>query len=152
MSLTSKFLARDRQFEFMGNWQAKIETVFVVCGCLILLAACQDSSAGETAENVVGIWTGAGGVYFQFNDDGTYSVATSVDSLTSLPVDYGDFRLDGTTFMFITNEESLMCAGQAGNYEVEMTEQGKIEFTLVEDPCGHRAGAMQRTTLSPYSP
>jgi hypothetical protein len=50
-----------------------------------------------------------------------------------------EFRLEGTSLTFITSDESALCAGQTGSYQVELTEQGQLQFELEEDPCQERA-------------
>ena len=118
---------------------------------MFLLAGCTPQPAGFTVDDLYGIWT-HGGDYNQFNEDGTYVVAASVDELTSRPIEYGDFRFEGTTLTFITNEESGICAGKTGNYEVEMAEASRIEITLVEDSCGARSRFLRNVFLKRYSP
>ncbi len=115
----------------------------------ILLASACASTFSE--EDLIGIWT-HGGSYNQFNEDGTYVVAASADELTSQPIEYGDFRLEGSTLTFITNEESGLCAGETGNYEVEMAEEGRIEITVVEDSCNERSRFLRNVFLNRYSP
>ena len=112
-----------------------ISTALMALG-LLLLSGCAPSF---TVDDLYGIWTEASGVT-QFNKNGTYVVAGSVDGLTSLPPhEYGVFRFEGTTLTLITDKESGLCSGTTGSYEVEMVEEGKIEITLIEDPCEHRS-------------
>jgi len=116
----------------------KIISIALMALGLLLLSGCTPQPAGFTVDDLYGIWT-HGGDYNQFNEDGTYVVAATVDELTSQPIEYGDFRLEGTTLTYITNEESGFCGGKTGNYEVELAEDGRIEITLVEDSCGGRS-------------
>jgi hypothetical protein len=134
----------------MMNRLPRIAKALVLWFALNLLAGCQPASA-INAEDLIGIWTHSGD-YNQFNEDGTYVVAASVDLLTSRPTEYGDYRLEGTTLTFITNEESGVCAGTTGNYEVEIAEEDRIEITLVEDSCSERARFLRNVFLNRYSP
>jgi hypothetical protein len=91
-------------------------------------------------EDLIGIWRHPGGIYLKLNEDGTYRLAEIVARLETLPNEFGRFELEGTTFTFITSNESPGCTGQTGSYQVELTEQGKLRYvSLQEDPCQWRA-------------
>ncbi len=132
------------------NRLPRIAKALVLWFALNLLAGCQPASA-INAEDLIGIWTHSGD-YNQFNEDGTYVVAASVDLLTSRPTEYGDYRLEGTTLILISDEESTFCAGKTGSYEVEIAEEGRIEITVVEDSCSERARFLRNVFLNRYSP
>ena len=114
----------------------------------LLASAC---TSAINVEDLIGIWTHAG-QYNQFNEDGTYVVAGSVDLLTSRPSEYGDYRLEGTTLILISDEESTFCAGKTGSYEVEIAAEDRIEITLVEDSCSERGRFIQNVFFNRYSP
>ena len=76
--------------------------------------------------------------WLQLSEDGTYGFADSPQLIEEAPFDAGQFRLEGTSLTFITNDESELCAGQTGNYEVELTEEGQLQFALEEDACWER--------------
>ncbi len=122
--------------------------VLVTMLVTLLASAC---TSAINVEDLIGAWTFGGG-YHQFNEDGTYVTAASADELASQPLEYGEFRLEGTTLTFITNEESGVCAGTTGNYEVEIAEEDRIEITLVEDSCSERARFLRNVFLNRYSP
>ncbi len=122
--------------------------VLVTMLVTLLASAC---TSAINVEDLIGIWT-LGGNYHQFNEDGTYVTAASADELASQPLEYGEFRLEGTTLTFITNEESGWCAGNTGNYEVEIAAEDRIEITLVEDSCSERGRFMRDVFLNRYSP
>ena len=150
MSLISSVLALNRAFPWSMNRLRGIAVALVLGFSLILLAGCQPASA-INVKDLIGIWT-HGGSYYQFNEEGTYVTAASADALTSQPIEYGDFRLEGTTLTFITDEESGFCAGKTGSYEVEIAEEGRIEITVVEDSCSERARFQRNVFLNRYSP
>ncbi len=123
---------------------------FLLMSMLVTMLASACTSA-INVEDLIGIWTNAG-QYNQFNEDGTYVVAGSVDLLTSRPTEYGDYRLEGTTLILISDEESTLCAGKTGSYEVEIAAEDRIEITLVEDSCSERGRFMRNVFLNRYSP
>lgn len=85
------------------------------------LAACAGIplAPSATAENFTGVWYIARWeTYLQLNEDGRFSFADTQQELEEAPFDAGQFRLEGTTLTFITNDESELCAGQSGSYEV----------------------------------
>jgi hypothetical protein len=90
-----------------------------------------------TVDDLIGIWQ-AESVVTQFYEDGTFRAANSVNLLESLPVAEGEFQFDGNEITLITSEESLNCEGLIGSYQVQLTEQGELQFELQEDPCNSR--------------
>jgi len=124
----------------------KVSIALMALG-LLLLSGCTPSF---TVDDLYGTWTHIGRL-FQFNEDGTYVVAASVDGLTSAPLIYGDFRLEGTRLTYIPDEESSRCAGTTGIYEVEAAENGRFKSTLIEDDC--ISGSPQPSAFfTPYEP
>ena len=108
---------------------------------LLLASACGGGEEeGITVEDFTGRWVqSSSAVWVQFNEDGTFRAALSVADLEQRPIDLGEFRLEGTLFTFASSDESRDCAGQSGTYQVELTEEGHLQFVLEEDPCGIRA-------------
>ncbi len=128
------------------EFKATILVVLVVIVSLgLVIAACAGSqlAPGIAVEDLVGVWQEetivAATEYIQLNEDGTYSVANEQHWLEEAPVEIGEFRLEGTLLTFITGSESKACVGQNGSYQVELTEQGQLEFVLEEDECEIRA-------------
>jgi hypothetical protein len=88
--------------------------------------------------DITGVWKHSGpAVFLQLNEDGTYRTATSLAFLEQAPEDIGQYRLEGTSFTFIPSDETSGCKGQ-GSYELELTEQGQLQFTVQEDACEMR--------------
>ena len=134
--------------------------LFIASLLLVLVtiaAACGDDDDGEeegiTVEDFTGTWfLSSAGLYVQFNEDGTFRAASSVADLEDEPFDLGQFRLEGTLFTFTTSDESPLCAGQSGSYQVELTEEGELQFALEEDPnCGPRASLTSGIASGPLS-
>jgi len=124
--------------------KSKAKLVVLVIIVSFGLAACGGSRSGPSREGVdiTGVWKqDEGPDFLQLNEDGTYAVAPiNPDFLEKAPADRGEFRLEGTSFTFITSSESAFCAGQTGSYQVELTEQGQLHFVeLQEDECQDRA-------------
>ena len=151
MSMISGLLALKRAVQFSMIRQPAFRNALFFWLALSISAGCQPPSAINT-EDLIGIWKTGYGKYVQFNVDGTFSVARNIDGLTSAPVEYGEYRLEGTELMFIANKESRNCPGQTGHYRVEISEEGKIEIALVEDPCSPRASDLQSGPLRIYAP
>jgi hypothetical protein len=105
------------------------------------LAACAGSQSAPSigGVDITGVWMQEDGeLYFQFNEDGTYRTAYVLAFLEKAPFEVGQFRLEGTSFTFITSDESWLCPGLIGSYEVELTEQDQLQFVLQEDACEGR--------------
>ena len=114
------------------------------------LTGCQTSKT-VAKEDLVGQWD-RGGVYVQFNADDTFRVARAADQLSSTPVDMGTFRIDGTEFSFISDDDSGICPGQTGLYEVQWVEEGALQFTFIEDPCLVRGTTLGGGPVRPLDP
>jgi hypothetical protein len=127
--------------------KSKTKTVVVLVVILsldLVIAACGGSrpapTPGITVEDLIGMWYDVDRrEYLQLNEDGTYRVAMTVGFIEASPYELGQYRLEGTLFTFITSDESPDCQGQTGRYQVELTEQGQLQFELQEDPCQARA-------------
>jgi len=118
--------------------------VVVILSLGRVIAACGGSppasTPGVTAEDLIGLWYDVDrNEYLQLNQDGTYRVAMTRGFLEADPYEIGQYRLEGTLFTFITSDESPDCKGQNGRYQIELTEQGQLQFVLQEDACQPRA-------------
>jgi hypothetical protein len=106
-------------------------------------------------DDLIGIWQFGSGnfaLFFQFDEDGTYRVAQRVvTNLQDSPNQLGQFMVEGGLLTLVTSDESVLCAGQTGTYEVHLLEQGRIDMVLQEDPCSLRAAAIY-SGLEPFSP
>jgi hypothetical protein len=121
--------------------KAKLLVVLVAIVSLGFAAcAVSQPASSTTAKNFTGVWRRSSGTeaYLQLNEDGTYSFAWAQQELEEAPIEIGEFRLEGTSLTFIASDESASCAGQTGSYQVELTEQGQLEFVIQEDPCWDR--------------
>ena len=119
---------------------------------LVVLAACQ-TAPSVTVEDFSGIWQLDGSArILQLNEDGTFRFANSKYLLEDSPGEVGRFQLEGTLFTLTASEESRFCPGTTGTYEVELTEEGKLQFTLNEDECRDRGRIFSRAPWSRFSP
>jgi len=113
----------------------------------LLVVACgsdsdsADAGSGEfTVEDLIGVWETDEPSFVQFNEDGTYRIAFSEETLQESPVERGAFTLEGTSFTLISDEASESCAeGDRGRYENEVLGDDRIRQVLVEDECSIRA-------------
>ena len=119
---------------------------------LVVLAACQ-TAPSVTVEDLSGIWELDGSArILQLNEDGTFRIANSKYLLEDSPVNVGKFQLEGTLFTLTDSEESRFCPGDTGTYEVELTEEGKLQFTLNEDECPYRGRFLSSAPWSRFLP
>ena len=88
----------------------------------------------------------------KFATDGIWILAHSLEVLSASQLAFGPHHLEGTLLTFETDEESNFCRGQTATYEVELSEQEELAFTLVDDPCGERKGRFIGETWERYSP
>jgi ketosteroid isomerase-like protein len=106
-----------------------------------------------TVEYLIGIWKPSARVYLQFNlEDGTYRVTDSIDFSEDDIGEEGQFRLEGTLITFTCADDAPSpWAGQSATYQVELTEQGQLQFVVQEDPNSMRKGSLQRSPWSRVS-
>jgi hypothetical protein len=132
--------------------QRLLQLVTGVTLITVFLAGCGTAAptpAAITEENLIEIWKRQRGetFYFQFNEDGTFKVADSEAFLQGSTFDMGEFQLEGALLTLTTGAESSECAGLVGSYQMELTEEGDLKFTLDEDECALRGPDAQ---LSPW--
>jgi hypothetical protein len=134
---------------------AKILVALVVVIVWSTLTACAGSKSAPSlgGVDITGVWKqDEGSLFLQVNEDGTYAAAPiKPDFIEKAPVEIGQFRLEGASFTFITSDESAFCGGQTGRYQVELTEQGQLQFELEEDACQERVNDPHET-WSRYEP
>ena len=110
-------------------------------------------AATVTSEDLIGTWQVTQLDYRQFHEDGSFQVALSVANMENSTVDQGEFTLEGTILVFISNADSAACEeGQRGSYEVEVVESGssgedRLNLTHVEDECTRRGNEGDRTMV-----
>jgi hypothetical protein len=106
-------------------------------------------------DDVTGSWQWGSGdriIFFQFDEDGTFLQASQVaTNLQDNPQQLGQFTFEAGLLTFVTSDESPLCAGQSGTYEVRLLEQGQIGLFLREDECSLR-GSSNISPLVPLSP
>jgi hypothetical protein len=118
-----------------------VVVLVVILSLGLVIAACGGSrpEPGVTVEDLTGLWKKSKvAPYLQLNEDGTYRFATAVHSLETAPFEVGQYQLEGTSLTFIASNESFGCKGLQGSYEVELTEEGQLQFVLQEDACEMR--------------
>lgn len=96
---------------------------------------------------ILGIWLGIennAGMYYQFNDDGTYWVAKSLKLLESQPNVTGNYFFEGEkiTFKMTSVHDLPDCGWTDSVYKVEKLLMGQIKFIKVEDRCSERVRTM----------
>jgi hypothetical protein len=136
------------------------KTVIIFMGLGLLLAGCSALAPSPTAtpaptetpvpvlatsaEDIIGIWQFGSGdltVFFQFDEDGTYRTAQRVvTNLQDSPQQFGQFTLEASLLTLVNNDNSPLCPGQSGTFEVYLLKQGQISIVQSEDPCTIRAG------------
>ena len=119
-----------------------------LCLAFVLLVATSACSSSES-ENLHGVWiTPTESNYMSFNEDDSWSVAQEE---STDPFDWGTFTFDGELLTFSTDPDARICSDGTGTYDAAFTAEGDLELSVVEDPCGGRAGSLPGT-LVPYSP
>lgn len=112
----------------------------------------QVTPQGFTQEDVVGIWRAQQpGSFVEYRDDGTYSIALTVEGLEGAALDRGSFSVEGTEFIIVSDEHTFRCApGDRGVHHLERTADG-FRTVLVDDDCFVRA-EVARVDHTPASP
>ena len=123
--------------------ESRTKTVAILVVILSLglaIAACGGSrpEQGITVEDLTCVWKQREDRYLQFNEDGTYRFATAVHWLDTAPLEVGQYQLEGESLTFIASNESFDCTGLRGSQAVELTEEGQLQFVLLEDECEFR--------------
>lgn len=149
MTLTSTGHPRERRFVSSKGRQPGIRTALALCLLLIALAACQPA---VQQLDLVGVWTDRT-TYMQFDKEGLWIGADTFELLSVRQLAHGTYHLEGTLLTFETDEESRECRGKTATYEVELSEQEELTFTLVgEDACAGRKADLLRGPFERYSP
>ena len=88
----------------------------VIIGAVgIAVAQTGDGDDAVSAEDFVGVWESHDGVYTQFNLDGTYSSAWSLDEVSAGTFETGTWSFDGTEFVWVTTAGNCS-PGDEGRY------------------------------------
>ncbi len=112
-------------------------------GLMTLAVACSRNSE-ITAEELPGIWKVVDGRgYFQFDGDGTYRWANTIEGLEYSVFEEGQYTMEGALLTYISSEESTFCeADQRGIYEIERNGEGEIRRVLQDEECRIRSNIM----------
>ena len=120
----------------------RITMIVVFLLAVSIIAPCQKKS-------IVGKWKTTGGYCLEFTEEGRWSVAQ--DSKAE-PFDFGDYTFNGKQLTLNTDEKAGTCAGKTGKYEVNITADGKIKYTLIEDECADRSGDLAAGPYESFAP
>lgn len=75
----------------------------------------------------------------QFNENGTFRTAQTILRLEKLPIDEGQFLLQGTSLTLISNKDcDGSCKGLQGIYNLELTKYGDLIFEEQKELCMER--------------
>jgi hypothetical protein len=122
--------------------KSKAKILVVLAAIVSLgLAACAglQPASSSAVDDLTGVWYIARfDTYLQINGDGSFGFADSQPELDTAPFDAGQYRFEGTTLTFMTDDESEYCTGATGSYVITLTEESQIEFVVQEDPCWER--------------
>lgn len=126
--------------------------VIALVAAASLVVGCNGDQALSEGD-FVGTWVSNDGVYVQFNEDGTLTVAFSLDGLAEGTTERGQWSFDGTEFTWADDEDSPVCAGEVSRYTVEPADDGAVMWSAIgDDPCAPRASDLRRGPMEPYNP
>jgi hypothetical protein len=103
-------------------------------------------------EDIVGQWQGAG-LYYQFNQNGTFFGALSPDELEDQPNIVGEFWFEGTQLFIWEIEFSGKpnpCESNFAIYEVQLLGKRHLRFSKIEDDCPLRVRGIEGEWYEPY--
>ena len=109
--------------------------IVVLCLCVVgLITACQQTGT-ISVDELHGIWVEeAGWPYLILDEDGTYYWSPGATS--DNPIEFGEFRVDGTRIIMEGDTDSPNCATYSMTYEVEIVDEDTLKFTpAVEFKC-----------------
>lgn len=108
-----------------------------------------------SADDVIGAWQLGSGdltVFFQFDGDGAFRTAQRViTNLQDSPQQFGQYTFEEGLLTLLPDEDSPLCPGQRGDFEVYLLEGGRISLIQGEDECALRVGSSY-SNLEPASP
>jgi len=125
--------------ELTASTVNRVRRLAAIIGLIMLMAlgaACRGN--GEiTVEYLTGTWRAIEpGSFVQYNANGTYRIALSIEGFEISPVEEGQYTLEGAIFTFISSEESRNCeAGERGVYEMERIGEDERQSSRQEDEC-----------------
>ena len=130
----------------------RIVGLVAALAAVVALTGCQQRTT-DKAVDVVGIWRAtSGGVLLEFREDGTFSRSTNIDLLTTNPLWFGDYEVVGRVLTYDTSDESRNCPGIKGTFELELTEEGELKQSSIDDACTDRRRSFSTERWTLYSP
>ncbi len=112
-----------------------MRVVLSIVMVLLLFAGC-GTSESELSESVVGVWETPNGFFVEFREDGTYDVGAPVGSGGS---EWGTWSTEGAVLTQVADEDSPLCAGIPGIYEISVLDDGaRLDATAQDDECDIR--------------
>jgi hypothetical protein len=113
------------------------------------------------ATALVDVWTvEGGGIYMQFNPDGTWRVSADVDGATDVSSGMGwisgEWWLAGPMLQIKDVKSKVWddsCSrSQIGNYTVDVIPETSLDFSVIQDACGDRQYDLSSRHWVAYSP
>ena len=136
--------ARSRAFA------SRLPAVLLALSAIVGLMECQ-SQVVEEAIDIVGIWTESG-AFLEFREDGTFSLSNRVEMIDTSRLLFGDYEIEGNVLTFVSSEESVDCHGITATFEVELTQEGELKITDLDNPCANPSTDPETLTWIRYSP
>lgn len=78
------------------------------------------------------------GWWLQFNLDGSFRVADTLQNLSIDPNDSGTYQIDVVQVNLVSRSSSLECSRQTGSYTFTIDNQGLVQYTVQQDACPSR--------------
>lgn len=112
---------------------------------LVIVGATVAACGGAEPPDVVGTWYSEGtGIYYRFNEDGTYAAALAEENFATGPGIEGEYRFEGMRIVLQhTTADAIDCDDAEGRYIVEELESGNIRFSEGDDECEWRTLTLQ---------
>ena len=133
----------------MSFHHLKLTFLVPICFALIL-ASCQPAPE-LTPDTLIGIWVFRDDI-LRFNQDGTYHFGRQEELDTAKAADWGTYTFEGTTLTYFSEPNAPYCVGKTGVYELELTSDGLLLFTKIDDECLERRPALETSQYSKKTP
>lgn len=133
----------------MSFHHLKLTYLVPICFALIL-ASCQPAPE-LTPDTLTGIWVFRDDI-LRFNQDGTYHFGGPEELDTAKAGDWGTYTFEGTTLTFTSAPDAPFSPGDTGIYELELTSDGLLLFTHIEDEWDVRRAGLTTSQFSKKSP
>lgn len=119
-------------------------TGLILVGLLIFTGcSSQGPLLATNPEDIVGIFAvNPGNTVLRLEADGTIVAAPSLTLAKNPVADPGIFRFEGD-HMIIESIDDPVCGTTTAIYQVQLLEEGKLRFVVIEDDCQHRVNVFQ---------